>query len=465
MAPTTKKESLIHKFKFQDLHLLLDINSGGTFVIDEPAWAVLDEYCRLNRAEIIAYYKDRYGEGAVADAYDEIASMEQDGLLFTADPLADTYRPAGTPVIKALCLHVAHDCNLRCRYCFADAGEFRGQREIMSREVARAAQDFLLVQSGTRKYLEVDFFGGEPLMNMDVVRDAVAYGREREAAAGKEFRFTLTTNGVLLNQENRDYLKENRISVVLSLDGRPEVNDRMRPYAGGQGSYATILPNIQAMVKMLNHQGYYVRGTFTRANPDFAKDVEHLADLGFTEISVEPVVGAADEPYALTPDLLPLLEQEYDRLAAFYQQRRREGRPFNFFHFKIDTAGGPCLPKRLIGCGAGSEYLAVTPTGDLYPCHQFVGRTQYRLGSVFTGVERPELVEVFRQAHIYNKPQCRECWARFYCSGGCHANANAFGGSIFRPYDMGCALEKKRLECALGLDVLARLADENQSVG
>lgn len=453
-----EKEKLIHKFTSRGTHILLDINSGTVFTIDAVTDAVLNRYCRWSKAEIIAYYENEYAAGEVDEAWEEIADWERQGLLFTTDALAGAYNPAGEPVVKALCLHVAHDCNLRCRYCFADAGEYMGKREIMPPAVARAAIDFVLESSRGRKFIEVDFFGGEPLLNLAVVKDTVDYARAKGGDRGKEFRFTLTTNGVLLSDKVRDYLKANNISVVLSLDGRPEVNDRMRVFPGGQGSYAAILPNIRAMVQLLNNEGYYVRGTYTRWNIDFANDVAHLADLGFKHISVEPVVADAAAPHALTPEMLPALEQEYDRLADIYLERLDAGKPFNFFHFNLNTDNGPCLPKRLTGCGAGYEYLAVTPTGDLYPCHQFVGRTEYRMGSVFTGLERPELSQVFRQSHIYNKPQCRECWARFYCSGGCHANAAAFGGSLLAPYELACALEKKRVECALAIDVRKRTA-------
>jgi len=457
-----EKEKLIHKFTSRGTQILLDINSGTVFEIDAVTDAVLDQYCRRSKAEIIAYYKDKYAAAEVDEAWEEIADWERQGLLFTTDVLADTYNPAGEPVVKALCLHVAHDCNLRCRYCFADAGEYMGKREIMPPAVAKAAIDFVLTSSHGRKYIEVDFFGGEPLLNLGVVKDTVAYARALAGDHGKEFRFTLTTNAVLLTEAVRNYLRENNISVVLSLDGRPEVNDRTRVFPGGQGSYATILPNIRAMIELLNNEGYYVRGTYTRWNADFTNDVVHLADLGFKHISVEPVVADSAAPYALTSDLLPALEREYDRLTDIYLERFAAGTPFNFFHFNINTDNGPCLPKRLTGCGAGYEYLAVTPTGDLYPCHQFVGRTEYRMGSVFTGIERPELSRTFRQAHIYSKPQCRECWARFFCSGGCHANAVAFGGDLLIPYELACALEKKRVECALYIDVRKRATAGNK---
>ena len=384
---------------------------------------------------------------------DEIRELADRGMLFKED----TYRQGlidfqkRKTVVKALCLHIAHDCNLACRYCFAGEGEYHGDRALMSFEVGKKALDFLIENSGNRRNLEVDFFGGEPLMNWEVVKRLVAYGREQEKLHDKNFRFTLTTNGVLLNDEIMEFCNREMANVVLSLDGRKEVNDRMRPTRNGKGSYDLIVPKFQKFASQRRALGksYYVRGTFTRENLDFASDVLHYADLGFDQLSMEPVVAPPEEPYALQEEDLPRLMEEYDRLAREFVERKKAGKGFTFFHFMLDLEGGPCVYKRLSGCGSGTEYLAVTPWGDLYPCHQFVGNPDFLLGNVEEGIVRPEICNEFKLCNVYAKPSCRDCFARFYCSGGCAANAYNFHGKITDAYEIGCALEKKRVECAL----------------
>ncbi len=361
-------------------------------------------------------------------------------------------------VVKALCLHIAHDCNLACRYCFAEEGEYHGRRAVMSYEVGKAALDFLIKNSGNRRNLEVDFFGGEPLMNFEVVKKLVAYGREQEKIHNKNFRFTLTTNGVLLNDEIMEFANQEMANVVLSIDGRKEVNDRMRPFRKGAGSYDLIVPKFQKFAESRNQEKYYVRGTFTHNNLDFSEDVLHLADLGFRQISVEPVVAEPTESYALQEEDLPRLFEEYDRLAQELIRRQKENRGFHFFHFMIDLEGGPCVAKRLSGCGSGTEYLAVTPWGDLYPCHQFVGNEEFLMGNVTEGVKNLQLQKEFKSCNVYAKEKCRNCFAKFYCSGGCAANSWNFHGSITDAYDIGCELQKKRIECAIMIK--AALAEE-----
>ena len=363
-------------------------------------------------------------------------------------------------MVKALCLHIAHDCNLACKYCFAEEGEYHGRRALMSLEVGKKALDFLIEHSGNRRNLEVDFFGGEPLMNWQVVKDLVVYGRELEKQYDKHFRFTVTTNGVLLNDEIQEFINQEMDNVVLSLDGRKEVNDRMRPFRNGAGSYDLIVPKFQKLAESRNQEKYYIRGTFTRNNLDFSKDILHFADLGFTQISIEPVVGEDTDPYAIQEADLPQIFAEYDKLAKIMVERKRAGQGFQFFHFMIDLEGGPCVAKRLSGCGSGTEYLAVTPWGDLYPCHQFVGDEKFRMGTVEEGILRPEIAEDFRSCSVYSKEECRHCFARFYCSGGCMANAYKFKGSLHETYPVGCEMERKRVECAIMIQ--AALADEER---
>lgn len=443
---------MIHAFSMHGVNLALDVNSGAVHVLDDVGFQVLQCYSQEGKPvhEKLEKLKEILPEQVILEAMDEIQTLIGEGSLFSADPYED-YLPQWSKktVVKALCLHIAHDCNLRCKYCFAGTGEYLGERSLMSLEVGKKAIDFLIENSGNRRNLEVDFFGGEPLMNFDVVKEIVHYARSREKDSGKRFRFTLTTNVLLLDKDKRDFINEHMHNVVLSIDGRKAINDAMRQKVDGTGCYDKILPLAKTMVEERGHENYYVRGTFTRYNLDFAEDVLHLADEGFEQISVEPVVASADSGLDIREEDVPRVCAEYERLAKAYVERRAGGKWFNFFHFMLDLEGGPCIAKRLRGCGSGTEYLAVTPEGDLYPCHQFVGQTQFRLGSVFEGLsENPVRVE-FYKSNVYEKTECRTCWAKFYCSGGCAANSWKFNRDIKKPYKVGCELEKKRIECAL----------------
>ncbi|MBR2593017.1 MAG: thioether cross-link-forming SCIFF peptide maturase [Firmicutes bacterium] len=440
---------MIHKFSIDGKYFLLDVESGAIHAIDSLTYKVLDYYPELPKDEVLKKFPDDAEE--VSEIIDELEVLRKEGSLFAEADFSDYSAKvmAGKNVVKALCLHAAHDCNFKCRYCFASEGEYKGERSLMSLEVGKKALDFILENSGSRVNLEVDFFGGEPMMNFDVVKQLVEYGRQREKEYGKNFRFTLTTNALLLNDNNMDYINEVMDNVVLSLDGRPEVNDRMRPTANGKGSYDIILPKIKKMSEKRGDKDHYIRGTYTRYNLDFAQDVLHMADLGFKNVSVEPVVAESTADYAIREEDLPVLFQQYEYLAKEMIKRNKEGRGFNFFHFNIDFTGGPCVIKRLRGCGAGTEYLAVTPEGDLYPCHQFVGEEDFKMGTVYEGVTNMEKLEEFRKVNVYAKEECSKCWARYYCSGGCAANAYKYGGSILSPYSVGCELLKKRVECAI----------------
>lgn len=442
---------MIHKYSMNGFFIALDVNSGAVHILDEIAYDVLDYYGAVSSDEICNKLASKYGKDDIIEAIKEIDELVKNKMLFTEDvyeeviPLIDKREP----VVKALCLHIAHDCNLKCKYCFAQEGEYHGKRELMSLEVGKKAIDFLIKSSGSRKNLEVDFFGGEPLINFDVVKDIVEYARSIEGKYNKNFRFTITTNGMLLNEDIMAYINENMHNVVLSIDGRKEVNDNMRVRFDGKGSYDNIVPKFVKLANSRNQTDYYVRGTFTRNNLDFAKDVLHLADLGFKQVSVEPVVAEDAEPYAIKSEDLPQIFAEYENLAKDIIKRKESGQDFNFFHFMIDLTGGPCVAKRLVGCGSGTEYLAVTPTGDLYPCHQFVGQEQFKLGSVDTDIENVELCKEFEKCNVYSKPACKECWAKFYCSGGCVANSFNTHGDLITPYEIGCEMQKKRIECAI----------------
>jgi len=443
----------IHRFRFDDLMILLDINSGSIHVIDQPTWDFLD-YLAVNPLETaFELMLGQYGYADAVAVIDEVSELMNKGQLFTDDHELQNYQPHTEPIVKALCLHMAHDCNLRCGYCFADTGAYGGERSLMSLETGKKALDFLIQSSKHRQHIEVDFFGGEPLLNFDVCKKLVAYGKEQGKLHNKIFKFTLTTNGVLLNEEVQKFLNDEGISAVLSLDGRKETNDRMRQFPNGSGSYDSILNNFLNFTNSRQHEDYYLRGTYTHHNLDFAADVAHMAELGFRELSVEPVVAPAEFDYALTDEDLAPLCREYENLARHYLACRKEGKPYNFFHFNIDLDGGPCLPKRLSGCGSGHDYLAVSPEGDLYPCHQFVGEEEYKMGTVDTGIVKPEIAKTFQEANVLSKERCMSCWARFYCSGGCHANNIRYGGDIHTPYDRGCTLQKKRIECAIYLKV------------
>jgi len=441
---------MIHKFSMQGTNIVVDVNSGSVHVFDDLSYEILDYYREYEREQIIEKLSGKYDKMQIVEALDEIESLERDGQLYSEDPYRDNLPLwKGKPVVKALCLHVSHDCNLRCKYCFASTGDFGRQRSIMSPEVGKKAIDFLLRESGSRRNLEVDFFGGEPLLNFNTVKEIVEYALSKQKEYNKNFRFTITTNAVLLNEEHKKFINEHMGNVVLSIDGRPEVNDRMRCRIDGTGTYKDIISKIKDMAESRNQTNYYVRGTFTRENLDFSRDVLHLADQGFKQISVEPVVAAKDSGYDLREEDLPVLLEEYEKLAVEYVKRHKEGKGFNFFHFMIDLKQGPCIAKRITGCGAGHEYLAITPEGDIYPCHQFVGMDDFRMGSVLDGSLDLNLQNYFRSSNVYTKKECMQCWARFYCSGGCSANEYQFNGDINIPYKIGCELEKKRVECAL----------------
>ena len=447
---------MVHQYKNNGYDIVLDVNSGAIHVVDDVTYDVIEMIDQSQpesyaRDEIVSALSGKYGKEEVEEAIDEVQTLIDEESLFTKDTYENyimDFKKRPT-VVKALCLHIAHDCNLACQYCFAEEGEYHGRRALMSFEVGKKALDFLIANSGNRRNLEVDFFGGEPLMNWQVVKDLVAYGREQEKLHDKHFRFTLTTNGVLLNDEIMEFCNKEMANVVLSIDGRKEVHDKMRPFRKGAGSYDLIVPKFQKFAESRHQDKYYVRGTFTHYNPDFAADVLHLADLGFKQISVEPVVAEDSEEYALREEDLPKLFEEYDKLAAEMVRRHKEGDDFNFFHFMIDLEGGPCVAKRLSGCGSGTEYLAVTPWGDFYPCHQFVGNEKFLLGNVDEGIKNTEIRDEFKCCNVYAKEKCRKCFARFYCSGGCAANAYNFSGDICGAYDIGCELQKKRIECAI----------------
>lgn len=466
---------MIHQYKNNGYNIVMDIASGSVHVVDdvvydaiamlEPAIGEIESAMPIPaeaRAEAKQKLSEIYPEADVEEALSDVQELIDAEELYTKDIYHNyvmDFKKRKT-VVKALCLHIAHDCNLACRYCFAEEGEYHGRRALMSFEVGKKALDFLIANSGNRRNLEVDFFGGEPLMNWNVVKQLVEYGRSQEEPHNKKFRFTLTTNGVLLNDEIMEFCNREMANVVLSLDGRKEVNDRMRPTRNGHGSsYDIIVPKFQKFAKSREDRDYYVRGTFTRNNLDFSEDVKHYADLGFEQLSMEPVVAAPEEPYSIREEDIPQILEEYDRLAVEYLKRRKEGKGFNFFHFMIDLSQGPCVAKRLSGCGSGTEYLAVTPWGDFYPCHQFVGNEKFLMGNVDTGIVREDIRDEFKLCNVYAKEKCRDCFARFYCSGGCAANSYNFHGKITDTYDIGCEMQKKRIECAIMIK--AALADED----
>lgn len=446
---------MVHQYKNNGYNIVLDVNSGAIHVVDEVTYDVIAAYEKNSKEEIVEKLSGTYPEEDINEAYDEVTELKKNEELFTPDEYEDYIdgladRPT---VVKALCLHIAHDCNLACRYCFAEEGEYHGRRALMSYEVGKKALDFLIANSGTRRNLEVDFFGGEPLLNFQVVKDLVKYGREQEKIHNKNFRFTLTTNGVLLDDDIIAFANKEMSNVVCSIDGRKEINDKMRPFRKGDGSYDLIVPKFQKLAESRGQDKYYVRGTFTKNNLDFSEDVLHLANLGFKQISVEPVVAEETDSYALREEDLPVLFEQYDKLAKEMVERKKAGKDFNFFHFMIDLEGGPCVAKRLSGCGSGTEYLAVTPWGDFYPCHQFVGKEEFIMGNVDEGIKNLDLQRKFKKCNVYAKPKCRECFAKFYCSGGCAANSYNFTGDINNAYEVGCELQKKRIECAIMIKV------------
>ena len=457
---------MVHQFKQLGLNIVLDVASGAIHAVDEVAYDIIAAYQGGSAEDVIASVHEAHKEDAgvtledVRTCYGEVEALAKSGQLFSPDPFAPMAgklkeRTAG--VVKALCLHVAHTCNLNCSYCFASQGKYHGERAVMSFEVGKRALDFLIEHSGTRRNLEVDFFGGEPLMNLDVVKQLVAYARSVEGAHGKNFRFTLTTNGMLIDDDLIDFANREMSNVVLSLDGRREIHDRHRVDYAGRGSFDRIVPLFQRLVAARGGKNYYMRGTFTHENPDFLEDIKVMLDLGFTELSMEPVVCAEGDPAALTEADMAIVREQYVKLAELMLARRREGRPFTFYHYMIDLTGGPCIYKRISGCGSGTEYMAVTPWGDLYPCHQFVGEERYRLGSVFEGVTNTAAQEEFASCNVYARPECRDCWARLWCSGGCAANAYHATGSVKGVYRQGCELFKQRMECAIALAVHGQL--------
>ena len=454
---------MIHQYQLGGFNIVLDVCSGSVHVVDEVAYDVIAQFEEKNREEILeAMVKKHPGlsREEISECYEQVVGLKEAGKLFAPDtfaPMAGQLKQKTAGVVKALCLHVAHTCNLNCSYCFASQGKYHGDRAVMSYEVGKQALDFLIANSGTRRNLEVDFFGGEPLMNFQVVKDLVAYARSIEKEKGKNFRFTLTTNGVLVDDDVIEWANRECANVVLSLDGRKEIHDRFRVDYAGHGSWEKIVPKFQKFVEAREGKNYYMRGTFTHANPDFLTDIKTMLDLGFSELSMEPVVCAAGDPSALTGEDLAIVMEQYEKLAELMLERDKEGNPFTFYHYMIDLTGGPCIYKRISGCGSGTEYMAVTPWGDLYPCHQFVGEERFKLGDIWTGVTNTEIQAEFAACNVYAHPECRDCWARLYCSGGCAANAYHATGSVTGVYEDGCKLFRKRMECAIMVAVARAL--------
>ena len=452
---------MVHQYKLNGYNIVLDTCSGSVHCVDEVAYDIIAMYKNAEKEEIVSAMLEKYGEREdvtredLLACIDDVAALEEAGKLFSEDQyekLAFDYKN-NSNVVKALCLHIAHTCNLNCSYCFASQGKYQGERALMSFEVGKQAFDFLIANSGTRRNLEVDFFGGEPLMNWDVVKQLVAYARSIEKEHNKNFRFTLTTNGMLIDDEIIDFLNKEMSNVVLSLDGRRDVHDHFRKDYAGNGSYDKIVPKFQRLVEKRGGKDYYVRGTFTHNNVDFTNDIFHMADLGFTELSMEPVVCPPGDPYALTAEDLPKVFEQYEILAKEMIKRKKEGRPFTFYHYMLDLTNGPCIYKRITGCGSGTEYMSVTPWGELFPCHQFVGDSKYSLGNIWDGVKNKDAQDEFRYCNAYARPECKDCWAKFYCSGGCAANAYHATGKISGVYEYGCELFKKRIECAVMMKV------------
>ena len=449
---------MIHCYKLNGYNIVIEVFSGSVHVVDDVAFDVIEMYESKGKEEICEAVLSKYSDVTkqeVLEGLEQIEMLKNMGKLFTEDtfsPMANKLKEKTSGVVKALCLHVAHTCNLNCSYCFASQGKYNGERALLSLETGKRALDFLIENSGTRRNLEVDFFGGEPLMNFDVVKELVKYARVREKEAGKNFRFTLTTNGVLIDDDVIEFANKEMSNVVLSLDGRKEVHDRFRVDFQGKGSFDKIVPKFQKLVEARGNKNYYMRGTFTHHNPDFLKDIETMLDLGFTELSMEPVVCASDDPSALTDEDFPVVAKQYEDLAKLMLERRKAGKPFTFYHYMIDLKGGPCIYKRVSGCGSGTEYMAVTPWGDLYPCLQFVGEEKFKLGNVFEGVTNKAVQDEFMACNVYSRKECENCWAKLYCSGGCAANAYHATGSVTGVYAYGCELFKKRMECAIMLE-------------
>ncbi|AWI06821.1 thioether cross-link-forming SCIFF peptide maturase [Clostridium drakei] len=445
----------IHKFVQGGEHYVIDVNSGTVHIVDKLVYDILDDKKLEEKQIVINRLKNVYKQEEIEEAYNEIKELIEQEVLYSKDLYEDIALNSNKApsYIKALCLNVAHDCNLRCKYCFADEGDYKGCRELMSAEIAKKAIDFVIKKSGPRKNIEVDWFGGEPLMALNVIKEVMEYTKEQEKIHNKNIRFTMTTNATLLNDEIMEYLDKNMGNIILSIDGRKEVNDKVRVRVDGTGSYDSILPKIKKMVQMRDKsKQYYARGTFTRWNTDFFEDVKFMADQGFDEISIEPVVLPNDHPLSLREEDLPTIFEQYDKLYFEMIKRHKEGKDFRFYHFNIDLQGGPCVYKRISGCGAGHEYVAITPEGDIYPCHQFIGNEDFKLGNLSSDEElNTDIVDKFKNAHIYTKPECKKCWARFYCSGGCQANNYNFNGDMHTPYSLGCKMQKKRIECAIAL--------------
>lgn len=459
---------MIHQYQLGGYNIVLDICSGSIHVVDEVAYDIISMFENNTKEVIVEEISKKYSDREditskdILDCFDQVVALKESGKLFAADtfePVAGHLKAKTSGVIKALCIHIAHTCNLNCSYCFASQGKYHGDRSMMSIETGKRALDFLVENSGTRHNLEVDFFGGEPLMNLDVVKQMVAYARSIEKEHNKNFRFTLTTNGMLIDDDLIDFANREMSNVVLSLDGRKEIHDRYRVDYTGKGSWETIVPKFKKLVEARGGKNYYMRGTFTHANPDFLNDIKQMLDLGFTELSMEPVVCAEGDPSELTNDDLQIVMEQYEKLAELMRERDKEGRPFTFYHYMIDLTGGPCIYKRISGCGSGTEYMAVTPWGDLYPCHQFVGEEKFRLGDIWNGVSNTEVVEEFASCNVYARQECRDCWAKLYCSGGCAANAYHSTGSIKGIYKNGCELFKKRMECAIALEIARTFED------
>ncbi|MBQ9850238.1 MAG: thioether cross-link-forming SCIFF peptide maturase [Clostridia bacterium] len=460
---------MIHQYKLGGYNIVLDICSGSVHAVDDVAYDIIPMFEGSEKEDVISAMKEKYVDGVeitendIEECYEQIEELKNAGKLFAPDtfePMAGELKNKTRGVVKALCIHIAHTCNLNCSYCFASQGKYQGERAIMSYEVGKRALDFLVENSGTRRNLEVDFFGGEPLMNFEVVKQLVAYARSIEKEHNKNFRFTLTTNGVLIDDDVIDFANKEMSNVVLSLDGRKEIHDRYRVDYAGNGSWEKIVPKFQKLVEARGGKNYYMRGTFTHANPDFLNDIKQMLDLGFTELSMEPVVCASGDPSELTQEDLPVVMEQYEKLAELMLERDKEGKPFTFYHYMIDLTGGPCIYKRISGCGSGTEYMAVTPWGDLYPCHQFVGDEKFRLGSIYDGVTNTSIQQEFADCNVYAREECRNCWARLYCSGGCAANAYHATGKITGIYKYGCELFKKRMECAIMVAVARMLGEE-----
>ena len=460
---------MIHQYKLGGYNIVLDVCSGAVHVVDDIAYDIIEMFENNGKDAIVSSLSEKYTNveevtaEEIAECYDQIVELRDAGKLFTPntfESMAGKLKEKTAGVVKALCLHIAHTCNLNCSYCFASQGKYHGDRAVMSYEVGKQALDFLVANSGTRRNLEVDFFGGEPLMNFDVVKQLVAYARSIEKEHNKNFRFTLTTNGLLIDDDVIDFANREMSNVVLSLDGRKEVHDRFRVDYAGNGSWERIVPKFKKLVDARDGKGYYMRGTFTHANPDFLEDIKQMLDLGFNELSMEPVVCAAGDPSELTEEDLPIVLDQYEKLAELMLQKDKEGKPFTFYHYMIDLTGGPCIYKRISGCGSGTEYMAVTPWGDLYPCHQFVGEEKFKLGDIWQGVTNKETQAEFAACNVYAHKECKDCWASLYCSGGCAANAYHSTGKVTGVYEYGCKLFRKRIECAIMVAIARQLGEE-----